>query len=320
MNYEPKWWLRNGHVQSIYPSLFRKIKDDFMERERIETPDHDFIDLDWGRVGSQRLVIQSHGLEGHSRRPYMLGMAQAANKHQWDVLAWNFRSCSGEPNRYLPSYHSGATHDLAFVVQYAAQKGYQEIALVGFSVGGNKTLRYLSLCKSEHPSSLLGAVAFSVPCDLQSCSVKLAKKSNRLYMINFLTSLREKLEQKKLQYPDQVNLDGFNKIKTFKQFDDRYTAPQHGFKDAEDYWRQSSSKPHLVDIDKPTLMISALDDPFLTQECFPYEIVKANPQLTLETPEYGGHVGFMGQSEMGLYWSELRAISFLNSISRHQVT
>lgn len=315
MHYKPSWWLKNGHIQSIYPSLFRRIEDSFLERERFETPDNDFLDLDWARKDNKRLVILSHGLEGHSRRPYVLGMAKAAVQHNWDVLAWNFRSCSGEPNRQLTSYHSGVTSDLNMVVQYAHSKGYEEIALIGFSIGGNKTIRYLDLCKQDIPESLIGAVVFSVPYDLVSTSVKLAKPVNALYMKNFLNSLREKLEQKQLIYPEHIDLTGFNKIKTFAEFDGRYTAPLNGFESAMDYWRQSSSKPCLKNVEHPTLMISALDDPFLTPECFPHEEVNANPYLTLEAPQYGGHIGFMDKQN-GLYWSEARAMSYLNELSQ----
>lgn len=315
MSYEPAWWLRNGHLQSIYPSFFRKIEDDFFMRERFETPDEDFLDLDWAHQGHKRLIILNHGLEGHSRRPYVLGMAKAAITKQWDVLAWNYRSCSGEPNRQLTSYHSGVTRDLSTVVQYANSKGYDEIALIGFSIGGNKTVRYLDLCKQDIPKSLIGAVVFSVPYDLVSASEHLAKPRNALYMKNFLVSLREKLEQKKNLYPEHIDLSGFSKIKTFKEFDDRYTAPMNGFDSAVDYWQKSGSKNSLKQIEHPVLMVSALDDPFLTPECFPFDEVSANPNLTFEAPRYGGHIGFIAK-EQGMYWSEARALKFLNQLSR----
>lgn len=316
MSYSPSWWLRNGHLQSIYPSLFRRLDDDFFVRERIDTPDNDFLDLDWVRSGHKRLVVLTHGLEGHSRRPYMVGMAAAAAKQNWDVLAWNFRSCSGEPNLRLPSYHSGATDDLETVIKYAASKSYREIALVGFSIGGNKTLIHLGRKGDAISTKILGAVVFSVPCDLASSSKQLAKMKNVLYMKNFLGSLKQKLSDKKRLYPQEIDLTHFSKIKNFHDFDSLYTAPMNGFMSAEDYWAKSSSKQYIEAIRVPTLMVSAKNDPFLTPECFPYEIVKRNPKLILETPEFGGHVGFMSINKNKRYWSEQRAIDYLDSLSQ----
>jgi predicted alpha/beta-fold hydrolase len=314
MSYSPAWWLRNGHFQSIYPSLFRKLDDRSFVRERIETPDNDFLDLDWICSGHKRLVVLTHGLEGHSRRPYMLGMAAAAMK-SWDVLSWNFRSCGGEPNRHLASYHSGATHDLETVINYAISKSYKEIALVGFSIGGNKTLKYLGMLGEALSSKILGAVVFSVPCDLSSSSKQLALRKNTLYMKNFLNSLKQKLKEKQNSYPNDIDLKSFSKIKNFYDFDSQFTAPMNGFESAEEYWSKSSSKQYIEYIKVPTLMVSAKNDPFLTPECFPYELAGRNSMLTLETPEFGGHVGFMSINKNKRYWSELRAMEYLESLS-----
>lgn len=315
MRYQAAWWLKNGHLQSIYPSLFRRLDDRFLEKERIDTPDGDFIDLDWGRSGNRRLLVLTHGLEGHSRRPYMLGMARVFMQNNWDVVAWNFRSCSGEANRHLRSYHSGAIDDLDTVVRYAISKGYDEVALIGFSIGGNKTLIYLGKDAQQVPEQVIGAVVFSVPCHLHSSSDQLAKPQNALYMRNFLSSFKQKLKQKQKLYPNEVDLQGYSKIKTFREFDDRYTAPFNGFENAEEYWRLSSSKQHLENIVLPTLMISAKDDPFLTPECFPYDEVAKTANLSLETPDYGGHVGFMQLDKNKRYWSEQRALAYLESLS-----
>jgi predicted alpha/beta-fold hydrolase len=322
MKYQPPWWIKNGHLQSIYPSILRKLDDSFFVRERIDTPDGDFLDLDWARTSeniqgeNKRLIILTHGLEGHSRRPYMLGMAKKAISHSWDVLAWNFRACSGEPNRKLTSYHSGATDDLATVIEHALSFKYQEVALIGFSIGGNKTLLHLGRNHSKLSDKIIAAVTFSVPCDLVSTSAHLAKTSNALYMKNFLVSLKEKLKEKQRLFPGEIDLRGYSKIKNFKDYDGRYTAPMNGFASAEDYWQKSSSKAILHQITRPTLMISALDDPFLTPSCFPYEEVNRNEALLLESPKYGGHVGFMAVNKENSYWSEDRAITYLNSMSQ----
>lgn len=312
MSYRAPWWMSNCHFQTIYPALCRRIDDHFFARERIATDDGDFLDLDWARAGHQRLVVLSHGLEGHSRRPYMLGMARAALAEGWDVLAWNFRSCSGEANRMLTSYHSGQTRDLAQVVDLGAQLGYREIALIGFSIGGNKTLLYLGREAHRHPSTLSRAVVFSVPCDLASSTVRLAEACNRIYMRNFLNSFRQKLEQKQALFPGQIDLQDFAAIRNFHDYDSRFTAPMHGFASAEAYWRESSSKPWIPSIRVPTLLVSAEDDPFLAPECYPHREAAANPNFTLEITPHGGHVGYI-RWRSTRYWSEWRAMQFLSS-------
>jgi predicted alpha/beta-fold hydrolase len=317
VSYRPPLLFRNGHIHSIYPSLFRKVEPCAFERERIITPDNDFLDLDWLRSGNPRLVILSHGLEGHSRRPYIQGMAHAAGKQNWDVLAWNYRGCSGEPNNHIHAYHSGKTEDLEQVIRHAVHSGYQEIGLIGFSIGGNKTLLHIGREKDHLAKEVIAAVALSVPCDLQSSSYHLAKWTHSLYMQNFLNSFKQKLKQKMTRFPDKINLSGFHKIRNFKQFDERYTAPMNGFASAEDYWFQSSCLHYLEGIRIPALIINALDDPFLPPECFPVEQAKMNSKLTLEMPRYGGHIGFMPGSRDSLFYSEQRALSFLAGFSRY---
>ncbi len=316
MNYHAPFWLRNGHLQSIYPALFRKVDDSFFKRDRISTPDDDFLDLDWARQGNKRAVVITHGLEGNSRRPYVLGMTETALRNKWDVCAWNFRSCSGQMNKRLTTYHSGETHDLELVINTVSKLGYSEIALIGFSIGGNKTLLYLGREKTSHPTNLLGSVTFSVPLELSTSSAQLAKKANRIYMLNFLKSFREKFEEKNKDFPNAIDLSNFNKIKTFKEFDGRYTAPMNNFSSAEEYWRYSSSLYHLAHIDKPSLIVNALDDPFLSRDCFPDTTQTGNENVILEAPQFGGHVGFMPEKKDLTYWSERRAFDFLNKLSR----
>lgn len=311
--YSPPRFFSNGHLQTVFPTLFRKVLGVSYQRERINTADNDFLDLDWSVVGANRLAILSHGLEGNSTRPYIVGMARALNRRGWDVLAWNFRGCSGEPNRTVRFYHSGATEDLHVVVSHAATcRSYQTIVLIGFSMGGNLILKYLGE-RSTHCASLKGAVAFSVPCDLQSGAAKMAEFSNSIYMIRFLRSLHEKIQQKMRLMPNQIDDIGYRKIKTFEQFDDRYTAPLHGFKNAEDYYSRASCKQFLRNISIPSLLVNARSDPFLSSSCFPLQEAEDNPNLYLEIPQSGGHVGFVDFNEAGEYWSERRAIEFIGS-------
>jgi len=306
--------LANGHVQTILPNLFRRVRGVHYQRERITTPDDDFLDLDWSRIGSPRLAILSHGLEGNSQRPYILGMVKALHARGWDALAWNYRGCSGEPNKQLRSYHSGFTEDLHTVITHAlAPDTYSEIVLSGFSLGGNITLKYLGEQGSHLHPRIQTAVAVSVPCDLRSGALKMAQPANKLYMAIFLQSFHEKIKAKMRTMPGQISDEGFDQIKTFEDFDNRYTAPLHGFKNAEDYWAKASSKPFLPQICIPTLLIDAKNDPLLAGPCYPIEEAKSNPQLFLEMPESGGHVGFITFNSRGEYWSETRAMSFIQS-------
>lgn len=314
MDYRAPYFFKNGHIQSIYPSLFRKVNDQFMVRERIDIEDGDFLDLDWCRGGSRRLVIMSHGLEGHSRRPYIVGMAKALVNAGWDTLAWNFRSCGGSMNRHLRFYHSGAIEDLHRVVDFAEQSGaYDEIALIGFSMGGNLSLVYLGAESISANPMVKKAVVYSVPCDLSASAEQLALPQNRIYMKRFLKDLKVKMQEKKKMFPDLLDLTDYESIKNFQQFDDRYTAPIHGFKNAEHYWSDCSSRRYIKNINVPTLIVNAKDDPFLANECYPHQEVDLNPHVELETPETGGHVGFVSFNKDNVYWSEKRAVAFLNS-------
>ncbi|MEI6322555.1 MAG: alpha/beta fold hydrolase [bacterium] len=309
-SFKPPLGLANGHLQTILPVLFRRVAPITRERERIETPDGDFLDLDWNREPrSERLLIITHGLEGSSTNASVQGMAAAFHRVGWDTLAWNLRGCSGEPNRLLRTYHSGASDDLERVIDHAGH-GYHEIALIGFSIGGNLTLKYLGDLGSAINSRITGAVVCSVPCDLASSARALEKPINRIYMNHFLRDLRRKIWVKAAEFPGAVPTSELKRMRTFREFDGTYTAPLNGFLSAEDYWAKASSKPSLIGITVPTLMISALNDPFLGPECYPSDIAETHPHLHLETPSSGGHLGFLSLNTG--FWSERRALEFLN--------
>ncbi|MCP3952425.1 MAG: alpha/beta fold hydrolase [Desulfobacterales bacterium] len=315
--YTPPPLMKNGHVQTVFPSLFRKINGVSYTRERITTPDDDFLDLDWSQNGRRRLAIISHGLEGDSDRAYVKGMVRALNLFGWDCLAWNFRGCSGSINRRLKFYHSGSFDDLATVIEHAAAKGhYTEIVLMGFSIGGNITLLYLGKNREKVHPLVSGAAVLSVPCDLAAGADALARPANRVYMQRFLRLLHQKIKAKIEIMPGRINDRGYAGLKTFADFDNRYTAPMNGFKDAADYWQKCSSKPWIRAIKVPTLMIAAVNDPFLTPACFPETAAAANRSVYLETPESGGHVGFIQFYNNDLYWSEQRITKFFDRHGR----
>ena len=308
--FRPPSFLANGHAQTILPVLSpRRIVLPFT-RARLELPDGDFLDLDWTRAGHDRLAILAHGLEGSSSQKYIRGMAQTLHAARWDVLAWNFRGCSGEPNRLPRAYHSGDTADLAAVIAHAAAD-YPRIALIGFSLGGNVTLKYLGEAP-PHPA-IVAAAAISVPLDLASSARKLDRQwSNRIYLRRFLIPLIAKIEAKARAFPGALNTDGLRAIRTFQEFDDRYTAPLHGFRDAEDYWKRASARQFLPRIALPTLILNARNDPFLTPDSFPFPEAEANPALFLETPESGGHAGFLDFAHGPQPWSERRVAEFIS--------
>jgi uncharacterized protein len=312
--YRAPIWLLGGHSQTIYPALFRRVAHMTHRVERLELTDGDFIDLEWAENGSSKLAILSHGLEASTKTGYIQGMAAALIREGWDVLAWNFRGCSHEPNRQLRMYHSGETEDFHTVISHAlAKHPAKSVDLIGFSLGGNITLKYLGERPDAISPRLHRAVAFSVPCDLACSSKQLARISNKIYMERFLIDMRKKIRAKKQMFPDQLDLTGLNAIRTFQEFDDRYTAPIHGFRDAADYWEKNSCRQFLPAIKLATLLVSAANDPFLGPNCYPHLEASESDFFHFEMPAAGGHVGFYASGKNGEYWSETRALEFLNS-------
>jgi predicted alpha/beta-fold hydrolase len=309
MSYSPPFFLFNAHLETVFPAIFRKVTAPPFTRERIPTPDNDFLDLDWLNSDSDKLVIIQHGLEGNTTRAYIRGMAKAFHASGFNVLAWNYRGCGDEMNRQLRFYHSGATDDLKTVIRHAeVKKKFGEIYLVGFSLGGNITLKYLG---EPGVSSLIRrAVVFSVPVHLESSCRKISTPANRIYAQRFLKSLKHKIVVKSHSMQG-LNIIGIKKIKTLLEFDNRYTAPLHGFENAYDYYNRCSAVNYLTAIQIPTLIVNTKNDPFLSEECFPKKLLQSHSFVKLEIPERGGHVGFTLLNNKGLYWSEQRALDWI---------
>jgi hypothetical protein len=306
-------FLRNGHLQTILPVLLPRRLSVPFRRERLHLTDGDFLDLDWAGNGSARLAILSHGLEGCSRNGYIRGLTAALRASGWDVLAWNFRGCSGEPNRNARFYHSGETSDLGEVIRHAAGT-YRRIALVGFSLGGNVILKYLGE-SAPHPA-IEAAAAISVPVDLGSSARALDQRfANRIYLRRFIKTLVAKVEAKAVHFPVELNVSGIRAVRTFAEFDDRYTARLHGFRDAEDYWVRSSARQFLGGINVPTLLLNAQDDPFLAPASFPFAEAKASAKLFFEAPAFGGHVGFLDFANGLQPWAERRVVEFFTQLA-----
>lgn len=310
LNYTPPFLLFNPHLETIYPALVRRVSLQPYIRERITTPDNDFLDLDWLKQSSSKLVIISHGLEGNTQRAYIKGMARIFFQNGFDVLTWNYRGCSEEMNSQLRFYHSGATDDLNTVVEHALrQQMHQEIYLVGFSLGGNLTLKYLGESRARTPL-IKKAVAFSVPVDLHTSCLQISKPGNWVYSNRFLKSLKKKVLQK-AQSIKELDTQGIDRVKTLMEFDDHFTGPVHGFKNALDYYEKSSAIKYMAGISVPTLMVNAKNDPFLSPECFPVEQFRQHSFIQIETPKHGGHVGFAQFNSDNIYWSEERALRFI---------
>jgi len=312
--YRPAAYLSNGHLQTIIPSTLRQVPEVHYQRENLELADGDFVTLDWALAGRQRgrqLGIISHGLEGSSDRPYVRGMARALTRAGIDALAWNYRGCGGEPNRLPRAYHLGDTDDLAAVIDHALTLEYEEVFLTGFSAGGNVTLKYLGEDAHRVPPQVKRAAVFSVPTDLKAGSENISRWQNRVYLYRFMKSLRQKMRDKAVQLPGHFDLTGLEELRDFPQFDDRYTAPMHGFASADAYYEHSASARYLGGIQVPTLLVNALNDPLLPPSCFPRAAAAASQFLYLETPPTGGHVGFAEGRPDGEYYSERRAVDFL---------
>ncbi len=312
-NFSPSLLFRNGHVNTIYRSLFMQETHNY-QRKRIETLDDDFIDLDFSKVGSDTIVILIHGLEGSSESKYILSAVAEFNSIGYDTVSFNLRGCSGEDNRLLKTYHSGKTEDLDFVVSYLLKNyAYKKIMIVGYSLGGNLTLKYLGEYRDHLPDKVTCAIAVSVPVDLASSGRVMGTLKNKLYMESFLKSLRQKVLAKVEQFPNyKPDREKLMQAKTFKDFDELYTAPVFNFSSPEDYWEKASSKPYLSKIKIPSLLITSLDDPFLPDECYPYEEAGDSDAFHLEVTKYGGHVGFItGIRKQYNRWLEKRMIRFL---------
>ncbi|SHI40646.1 YheT family hydrolase [Pseudozobellia thermophila] len=310
-DYHPPLHFRHGHISTIYSGLVRKVSDVVQRRERIELPDGDFIDLDWSfsRTPTRKAAILLHGLEGNGQRPYITGSAKSFNENNIDACAVNFRGCSGTTNRLFRSYHSGATDDLDEVVAHLLRlEKYDEIYINGVSLGGNLALKYAGEDR-QVPKEVKAVIGVSVPCDLHSSLKELLKPKNFAYAARFKKHLVGKLLLKLPLFPDRISMRDIKNIKNLKDFDDIYTSRAHGFKDALDYYEKCSCLQFLPNIQIPTLIINATNDSFLGPECYPFTEADKNNRLFLETPRYGGHVGFFDHGNV--YYNEKRTIKFL---------
>lgn len=307
----PPRFQYNAHLQTIIPSLTRRIPGVTYQRERLTLSDDDFVDLDWLRKPTNnRLVVLTHGLEGDSHRHYILGTARLFHEHHFDVLAWNCRSCSGEMNRAFRLYNHGEIGDINEVVTHAlVQKTYDEIVLIGYSMGGNISLKYASVQGTKLPAAIRCVVAISAPVDLKASASLLDLPGNRFYRNRFMKKLLVKITQKATLFPGRLDMARLGQVRIWKDFDDWFSAPVNSYRDADDFYEQASAINFMPGLTIPTLLLNAANDPLLSPECSPVWLAEQLPNFFLETPRLGGHVGFMMPRSLFSY-AERRALDF----------
>jgi len=316
-SFSPAWWLRGPHVQTLWGKFFRPLEVHDTRVERLETPDGDFLDVhNLVAPAGAPILLLLHGLEGSVRSHYIQGLLTEARKRGWRAAVLIFRSCGNELNRLRRSYHSGETTDTEFVVDYL-ESVFPSVPLIlaGVSLGGNVLLKFLGEQGSHISPRIKAAAAVSVPYDLESSSRYINEGFSKVYQWNFLRSLRRKASAKLEQFPDLASRQSLASATTMFAFDDCYTAPVHGFRNAMDYYAKSSSINWLHKISINTLLLSSVDDPFLPPQVLERvrDIASRNPHIETEFPPHGGHVGFVGGVSpfSPAYYLEKRVSDFL---------
>lgn len=318
--FQPPSWLRGAHIQTLITNLVRRDSSMGFHRQRLETDDGDFIDLDFPQIAWAQLpadaplVLVLHGLEGSARRGYACETYKQLAFWGIRSVGMNFRSCSGELNRTPRFYHAGATDDVRFVYHHLDQ-AYGDVSkgLIGFSLGGNMLLKLLGEWGSQAPATLRAAAAISPPFDMVVNSQKFKTFPGTIYGTRFLRHLAKKVAGKRQMLQGLIDVDAVIHSKTLVDFDENGTAPLHGFAGAQDYYRRTSSAQFLPSIERPTLLIRAQDDPLMDAADIPLQLIDEHPHLTGLFPPFGGHVGFFsGRSPANLqYWGEAQAAKFL---------
>lgn len=316
MSYRAPWWLPGGHAQTIYASLFARKPRVVYRRERWELADGDFLDLDWvDGQSDQPLLVLLHGLEGSSRGHYALSLMNAVRQRGWRGVVVNFRGCSGSPNRLARAYHCGDTHEVSMILQRLQQDAAgQDLHVAGISLGANALLKFLGELGNDARLLLSKAAAISPPVDLPQAGQRLDSGFNRItYTQHFLRTLRPKTVAKINAHRLPISPQELHASRTLFEFDNLYTAPIHGYRDALDYWQRASSKPWLNSIAVPTLIVHAHNDPFLPASTY-LQDAELSPHITLELTQSGGHAGFVSGPFPGkLQWLPKRVLEYFET-------
>lgn len=306
--YNTSGLFKNGQFNTIATYILRNAPTFPFKRVRLETPDDDFLDIDTIQNNKRKAVFLFHGLEGSTDSQYMRGAARIFLDHNWDIIATNYRGCSGVMNRYLHSYHSGKTDDVNLIINHFID-AYDQVVLIGFSLGGNLIMKYNGDHQYPLNPKIKATLSISAPIDLYGGVKEIASFKNIIYEKRFLKTLVKKAKEKLQVFDHEVDPLIFRKIKSLFDFDDYFTGPVNGFKGAIDYYSQCNSLQHLSTLRIPALLLNASDDPFLPDSCYPENEAKTNKNLFLLTSKYGGHVGFYTKGK-SYYWSEITMLEF----------
>jgi predicted alpha/beta-fold hydrolase len=310
-SYRAPGWLPGGNLQTLYAvALGRRVSA--WKRERWETQDGDFIDVDTlpGGAGAP-LVALFHGLEGSSRSHYAGAFAREALRRGWALVVPHFRGCSGEPNRLPRAYHCGDAEEIGWILRRLRARAGAPLFAAGVSLGGNALLKWLGQ-DAEARAIVSAAAAVSAPLDVTAAGNELGRGFNRVYSLAFLATLKEKAEQKIHRFPGLFDVEAMRRARSLRDFDDVVTAPLHGFRDTDDYWARASSKPVLRRIEVPTLLLNARNDPFLPSTVLPLAH-EVSPRVRCEFPRTGGHAAFVsGPFPGNLDWMPRRLADFFD--------
>jgi predicted alpha/beta-fold hydrolase len=308
-------WLANPHAQTIYGALLAPAPRVAFRRERWDTPDGDFVDVDFvdGVAGSPWVHLY-HGLEGSSNSPYARMLMSRVAQRGWRGSVFHFRGCSGEPNRLARAYHSGDTEEIDWsLARVRRLAGRAPLYAAGVSLGGNAFAKWLGERGASACRVVDRAAAVSAPLDLMAAGEALGSGLSRLYARHFLGTLKVMALAKLERFPDLYDAALVRRARSLREFDNLVTAPLHGFRDTDDYWTRASAKPHLKGIRVPTLVLNARDDPFLPEAALP-RAEDVSRQVTLEFPARGGHVGFVTAPFPGrIEWLPQRLLAFFEN-------
>ena len=309
--YHAPAWLPGGNLQTIYAGLYAPRPRVRYRRERWDTPDGDFIELDWIATQPGRpLLVLFHGLEGSAQSHYALAIMNALEAHQWNGVVVHFRGCSGEPNRLARAYHSGDAAEINWVLRRLREQHDSKFFAAGVSLGGNALLKWLGEQGEAAHEVVMAAAAASAPIDLAAGGHALGRGFNLVYTKMFLATLKRKSLHKLRHFPGAFDEGALRRSRNLYEFDNAVTAPLHGFRDTDDYWSRAASKPGLVNVRVPALVLNAKNDPFVPATSLPTQAQVA-ACVTLEQPAQGGHVGFVsGRFPGNIAWLPKRFIAF----------
>jgi len=313
-SFKPAWWLKNRHGQTLWPNRIRRGKPVKLIRHRFELPDGDFLDTEWTEGNSGPIVLILHGLEGSTHSGYAMRIMRQIIKRGWRAVFMYYRSCSGEPNRLYRRYHAGDTDDLVNVINLIKERAPDTpIAVLGYSLGGNVLLKWLAESKIEEiPEELAAAVAISVPFELEKVNLHITQGFAQVYQAAMRNKMQRSIKEKYTGREDtQLDIEKIMSLKTFREIDEVFTAPVHGFKTVEEYYEKNSCRYILKDVKYPILVLHSRDDPFMTMEDVP-KADELSEHITFELSEKGGHVGFVyGNPWRPRYYLEERIPSYL---------